>query len=893
MRKRVSALRPGQEQLISESSPLADEGQPVQPIMKEVVENCDIKEVDPSSCIPLCLFRRKSNNAIKKLKAIFDGRHSTFSASLPGLVSGTPTSVLVPLKADLEHHISDYFLGEGRSQQDAEELKSKHDIWFGIIDGNQFHAAIMELRGENPSKWVPFKWLVTVIRADKSLCEYRRLARIQNERNKTCYHFESTSFDLLNGLRLEYDLLYAKAFKSCRTGRRGVKINHRDVARNYDGGNHSSNTYVKQAVTVASRLAHETIKAIGEICNMECPDIILKNSDLNDKDLRTVDDIISHHDCRLFRSFVRFGALRGAKAFMNAVLDGLEVAQVNCIYRLRHWSESNDFKSAQSKTVVEQFNFSILSLKEEEKFLGIIGRSTWPTHMDTVKENLLRTTLCDMELSMNSGNGNDALPSLWKAFKRVHPAEARGIEDRLADKSVELEGPSINLTDPPTAPDPTEESQTENEHLREEQENLEREKIRKAEMRKEGDKYLSDSNIFTNQISFNDYLTEVWTPSSPRVDLVLSSIPKNEPVDNLKTLPSFCKRVLKTGCYAFLIVTNYQYSLLESLFESEGFRVMDYCFLIVYDKKTLQRRITTDFPQRNGDIAILAKMPGIHPNGYTPVFTDKDAEDISDDYVKFASLININYCQDKLKKPKQLGALRTDEKSVQLYSHIIKMISPVNGTVFDPISGTCAASIACLETNRSCVCLEKDLVCYRYAIGRARIFATPGATMKDLEDYSDPIDVDELPSGDMNATNKRKRKEDNNKEHDHQKAPNEMDTNSKEIADGGSTIQTLNEPNQPIKKFRKLSDGTGYEGNIEEDEVQKKSVRGTDFSCQGDGENTNGNYQKSSNKGKALIGTTSTSIKSFHNNNTNEVVKDRAEALLLMKSRILRSSAQT
>ncbi len=480
--------------------------------------------------------------------------------------------------------------------------------------------------------------------------------------------------------------------------------------------------------------------------------------------MKTVEDVICHNDCRIFRSFLRFGALRGAKAFMNAVLDGLDLAQVNCIHRLRHWCESNNFKRAQSKTVIEQFNFSILSIKEEEKFLRIIGRDDWPSHMDTVKENLLRTTLCDTELAMNSGNGNDALPSIWRSFKRLHPAEARGIEDQSTGdagssktESTEPTNTSDLSSEPPPPPVSENHEQQEMERVRMEQEKIEAELKRKEELRKSGDKCLSDSKITTKKISFDDYITEIWTPSSPRVDLVVSSIPTNEPIEKLKKLPAFCKQVLKTGCYAFFIVNNYQYSILESLFQEEGFKVMDYCFIIVYDTTTMQKRTTSDFPQRNGDIAIVAKMSGIHPNGYTPLFSDKDLEKMSEDYVRYASLINITCCKEKLKKPKQLAALRTDEKSVQLYSHIIKMLSPLNGSVFDPLGGTCTATIACLETNRSCVCLEVDEECYRYALGRARIFATPGASMVDLEDYAEPIDVDILNEKGTTFKNKRRR----------------------------------------------------------------------------------------------------------------------------------------
>ena len=124
-------------------------------------------------------------------------------------------------------------------------MRLKHSICHGIIDGCQFHGAITDLMKETPDKWVGFKWKVTVVRPDKSLTQYRQLARLQDERNKALYIYEPTVYDLLHGLRGEYDLLFNAALKNSRTGRRGVKVNHRDVARQYDGAENKTNRYVK------------------------------------------------------------------------------------------------------------------------------------------------------------------------------------------------------------------------------------------------------------------------------------------------------------------------------------------------------------------------------------------------------------------------------------------------------------------------------------------------------------------------------------------------------------------------------------------------------------------------------------------------------------------------
>ena len=50
-----------------------------------------------------------------------------------------------------------------------------------------------------------------------------------------------------------------------------------------------------------------------------------------------------------------------------------------------------------------------------------------------------------------------------------------------------------------------------------------------------------------------------------------------------------------------------------------------------------------------------------------------------------------------------------------------------------------ASYVACLETGRYCISIESDGECFRYGLARSRIFATPNATMKDLEIYVDHV----------------------------------------------------------------------------------------------------------------------------------------------------------
>ena len=345
----------------------------VLPFLKNVTKNCYLCTVDPSACLTLHLIRNESLQAVRRLKDMFCGKIISSSRHLTGLVSGTPTSILVPLVGDLEVLVDKWFISKGFKEDDIELKKSDHITWYGIIDGCQIHAAFMLLRNELPRQWLAFKWDVIVVQLGKSMMEYRQLARVQNERNKSQYSLHCTIFDLLHGLRMEYDLLYAEALKASRTGGRGVKVSHRLVAQRYDGAEHKTNTTIRQAVGVASRLSRRTIRTIGDVCNQDCSTGISDQlGSSEDTDTISKDNQMDSTDCRLFKDFLCFGTLRAAKAFMNAVVDGKEEAQVNTIFRLKHLCAKKGYKPIHNREVSEQFKYACMAIIEQDKFSAFV-----------------------------------------------------------------------------------------------------------------------------------------------------------------------------------------------------------------------------------------------------------------------------------------------------------------------------------------------------------------------------------------------------------------------------------------------------------------------------------------------------------------------------------------
>ena len=417
------------------------------------------------------------------------------------------------------------------------------------------------------------------------------------------------------------------------------------------------------------------------------------------------------------------------------------------------------------------------ALEEERKFLAAIGEESWPENMNTNKENLLRTTVYDEDLESNSGNDSDVLPELWESFRRKFPGIAKGIEARKKNKQATSNGNSES--DPvsaPRAPPSTplcnddsadsrngdnadsrnddnansSEDRREDEAKRTEEEKLRLDLERLTALRVQADKNLLVNNICVYDLNFEEFARDVWNDSSMRVDLVLSSVPSTAPLEVLSKLPAFCKTVLKTGSYVFLIVSEAQFIYMQQAFNDTGFKVCDHPFNILYDTKTLRKRKSSDFPQRHCNLALVAKTQGIHPNAFSPDFaSSNDADEKCP--ASYASFLNVENCTSKLKIPGKNSALYPEEKSVELFTRIIRLLAPIDGSTTDPIGGPLTSGLACLQTDRSCTIMEKLSNEFRFALGRLRVYATPDATMEHHSAYTDILDMSDEENGNSSS----------------------------------------------------------------------------------------------------------------------------------------------
>lgn len=244
---------------------------------------------------------------------------------------------------------------------------------------------------------------------------------------------------------------------------------------------------------------------------------------------------------------------------------------------------------------------------------------------------------------------------------------------------------------------------------------------------------LKNLGMETYQMSWQLHAQDVWVDDSARVDAVICDPPYHVPSSSPKTakgfenevhevemkqLAQYSKLVIKSGGYVFVFTSNQYFEKWVRAFEENKFTVMQYPYTIVKDPNQIQRRVLNGFPQNIVEFAMVAQAPGPHPDGFRPDFDSPFHLINCDMKRRFSALYNVPVTSCKLTPAKSKSPFRTTEKSIALLTEILDMFVPEGGYVMDPYAGTLATAIACLQSKRKCISIEKDPACFREAYAR-------------------------------------------------------------------------------------------------------------------------------------------------------------------------------
>lgn len=191
--------------------------------------------------------------------------------------------------------------------------------------------------------------------------------------------------------------------------------------------------------------------------------------------------------------------------------------------------------------------------------------------------------------------------------------------------------------------------------------------------------------------------------------------------EEMKDFAGFCKNAIVTGGYIFIFTSWHFFPKWHAALVQQNISVMEYPYSLGKDPNQMQKRAVSEFPQCNAEWGLLARAPGLHPTGFKPDFNGPFHLVNCLLPRRYSAIYNVPVSKTKLTLPNSKSPIRTSEKSVQLITELLDLFMPENGVVLDAYAGTMTTAIACMQSKRSCYCMEKDPLCYREAQARLRL----------------------------------------------------------------------------------------------------------------------------------------------------------------------------
>ena len=732
---------------------------------KDVMDSCVYDWVDPHDCIPFTMTRPVSKSGVLKLMNLFDGLFDGSSINGGGISCGTDTSIVVKLDGVHLLHVCDYFKKKGYSESMIKERISSRKNWYGIVDGEHSHAAILRLI-ETKKRWAGYRWFVTIIKSGFNIEKYRQLARMQNERHNDQFYIETTFFDMISNMRTEYDKL--RKVQS--------RVLGQDVVNAYCGYTVTSKktSTLVQTANTAIRLPVSVVRAIGEVSNLEQPDLVLSSTKLNSKGATSVEEAMRMVDCRVFRKFLHVNSIRASKAFMNAKHKYGERAQVYAIYRVQDVYRQRCFsKAIQPDELTHQYEMALYSIEEEEKFCNYIAPDKWPAEMNTIRDNLLKTVQLSEEVSLNHGN-KEILPCLLSAFKRHFPtnymAKMEAFRDYNNEEDARDDKGSIEHTNeqdtvescPPVDSSTPDENAVSSTEVEEDLKGVAETKSDTLEKDSENEsndgtansldqklKSLREKGVNCHNLDWQEFSKEVWTMKDKRLDAIitepppspsLSFIEKNNKKKNIAEfdqketsssdilqIVKSGKEFLKPGGYFIVLIEFELFQEWYLAFKANGFSIMKRPLTFCYKPDCIPRKPSEEeyFPYGLEEYCIVARLSGSHPDSFNPDFSSS-FNLINCNWSKRASIVtNVDVPKNKLCYEKSRKPVRVSEKPIDLLAEIIDLFVPPYGTVMDLFGGTLTLPIASLKTSRRCIAIESDKKCFELAVHRLSKICSP------------------------------------------------------------------------------------------------------------------------------------------------------------------------
>ena len=749
-----------------QSSPYSMSASTERPIVETFFDILDhseeIRNVDPRHCIPFVEVRDISRSGVERLKLEFlgliEGSH--------GYIAGGSYPHLVVLEGALKIFVEDYFITEHEmTRERARRVYSSNDRWYGVVDGAHRIFALKELR-EDFEAWKSFRFTAVLITKAISIPQLRSLARALNRRQRADFNVASTFADRIVGLRREAAEIEKKSGK-CPT--------NDQVAQQYLSfkTSKSLNT-VKQEAQFSRNLHQDVVDAIVAVSGYEDPSIMLdaereKDRILNAKSRGESAQMEPPPDARLHVSLFNLSNLR-----IKSLREAKTRVQTNVIWRAKERHEDTAYKPVSKKQMSQIVESCKAAVMEAEKFEAVNGPD-WPEPMTQVKDNLLKSSLLDAEVSLNAGNNNQLIPTIVSTLKASCPSVYATVMRDIWRSGAITETLSVpSQRTPPQLDSGTGTRQNENpsvplasgcsaHHVLDRAESCAGDlcsarSVQASDEARRSALLQLDCRVY--QMTWQDFSTTSPSYHSilrGRVDLILTDPSYNVPfvrgevqypeisTEEMKAFCEHSSRVLKPGGVIHIFTVLQQVVGWERCLHDCGFAMSK--TLEHYIRNALQVYHTTGQKQNVVDYGIVAFRKGKrHFFNPIPRYTLVDSsharrENVIDNIESNFIRVTTGAVEGKKGSGRNV---RQGEKNENMLSEIIVTYCPDGGLVYDPYAGTMSTAMAAMQVGRKCVCIEKDAVCFKLSLPRLerRALSIVGTRAKGGNECSSHSDLD-------------------------------------------------------------------------------------------------------------------------------------------------------
>lgn len=164
-------------------------------------------------------------------------------------------------------------------------------------------------------------------------------------------------------------------------------------------------------------------------------------------------------------------------------------------------------------------------------------------------------------------------------------------------------------------------------------------------------------------------------------------------------------------------------------FSSNGFQVLNYPIVVAKDTKTIRRNGRLKMPQCAVDFILLAYAPGKVRDVSRAIDFDCPYQLINCSHSrKFNIIDGVPVPRAKLQHIHSRKIVRVEEKNIDLLQELLTSFCPSGGIVCDPYAGTLTTGLACLQTSREAILIEKDQLCL--SLGKERLAKVAADLMK-------------------------------------------------------------------------------------------------------------------------------------------------------------------